>query len=619
MDLNTAPAETPAPAVGHDIVPTHLAIKAMRDNGYKNAAYALAELMDNAIQAGATHVELLALERSQQVRQRSRSHVQNVAVLDDGSGMDAATLRIALQFGNGTRLDASQHDGIGRFGMGLPSASVSQCTRVDVWSWQGGVDAALHTFLDLDAIAGGRMREVPEPKPQRPPAEWLDNAEHVGQSGTLVVWSNLDRMVWSSARALFNNSELIVGRMYRRHLADGRVTIRFYAFDGDHPHEPGTERAVLPNDPGYLMERTSCPEPWDDDAMFRLHSGNLDLPIRFRGDTHVVTVRFSVAKEEARRDTRNAGSQPHGRHAKKNVGVSIVRADRELELDQSWVTSYDPRERWWGVEISFPPALDDLFGVTNNKQSARNLHKLTDDDLFEAGEYDAEEADLLGNEKDPRYVVRELSDRISDNLSSIRELIKRQAKNDERAAKRRSRHAEALRSNSPERHATGVTDARREIEGVETESDRQEAEPAETRAAAIATVFEHEADMPADEARSLAAEIVDSGLKFEFVNTRFESSAFFSMERSGGVVLLKLNSKHPAYRHLVEVLDAPTSDASVDDLRGRLEEARDGLKLLLMAWARYEDEAAGPKEQRIQDAREDWGRIARDFMWAGEE
>ena len=39
-----------------EIIPAHLAVKAMRDNGYKNAAYAIAELMDNSIQAGARKV-----------------------------------------------------------------------------------------------------------------------------------------------------------------------------------------------------------------------------------------------------------------------------------------------------------------------------------------------------------------------------------------------------------------------------------------------------------------------------------------------------------------------------------------------------------------------------------
>ena len=70
------------------IVPTHLAVKAMRDNGYKNAAYALAELMDNSIQAGARHVELLCAERTTQLAQRQRRRVHEIAVLDDARARD---------------------------------------------------------------------------------------------------------------------------------------------------------------------------------------------------------------------------------------------------------------------------------------------------------------------------------------------------------------------------------------------------------------------------------------------------------------------------------------------------------------------------------------------------
>ena len=40
----------------YEICPTHLAVQAMRDNGYKNAAYAIAELIDNAIQAESTSI-----------------------------------------------------------------------------------------------------------------------------------------------------------------------------------------------------------------------------------------------------------------------------------------------------------------------------------------------------------------------------------------------------------------------------------------------------------------------------------------------------------------------------------------------------------------------------------
>lgn len=60
----------------HDIVPAHLAVQAMRDNGYKNAAYAIAELMDNAIQAGASQVELLCGQRMKQLTSRKSSHIE---------------------------------------------------------------------------------------------------------------------------------------------------------------------------------------------------------------------------------------------------------------------------------------------------------------------------------------------------------------------------------------------------------------------------------------------------------------------------------------------------------------------------------------------------------------
>jgi sensor histidine kinase regulating citrate/malate metabolism len=111
--------------MNNDIVPASLAVQAMRDNGYKNAAYAIAELIDNSIQAGASVVELLCAERREQVNQRMRSRINQVAVLDNGSGMDAEVLKIALQFGNGTNLTPERQRGMGKLRMRLPSASIS--------------------------------------------------------------------------------------------------------------------------------------------------------------------------------------------------------------------------------------------------------------------------------------------------------------------------------------------------------------------------------------------------------------------------------------------------------------------------------------------------------------
>jgi hypothetical protein len=173
-----------------EVIPPRLAIKAMRDSGYKNTAYALAELVDNAVQANADQVEVFCAEDWQQVAERQRRRISELAVLDNGDGMPAETLRLALQFGNGTHL--ADRSGIGRFGVGLPNASISQCRRVDVWSWQAGPHNALHTYLDMDAIEAGELREVPSPQPDPLPDQWRKLAEEIGESGTLVRWTNFD-------------------------------------------------------------------------------------------------------------------------------------------------------------------------------------------------------------------------------------------------------------------------------------------------------------------------------------------------------------------------------------------------------------------------------------------
>src|SRR5579884_26190 len=364
-----------------DTVPTSLAVKAMRDNGYKNAAYAIAELMDNSIQAGARNVQLLCADRELQIEHRTRRRLYEVAVLDNGSGMDIETLQIALQFGNGTHLDPERQDGMGRFGMGLPSASISQCQRVDVWSWTDGVQNALHSYIDLPDIDAGRMRVLPRPTPKDLPEVWVSAAgsNAFGKSGTLVVWSRIDRVLWRTSKALIDNSEELIGRMYRYWINDGRVRIDLKSFLHEEPTGILQERIAKPNDPLYLMHRTSCPAPFNDKPMFKAFPapGQNEIPItvRFRGAEHTVMVRLSMASEEARISTtgQSSGSLPHGQHAARNAGVSVVRAGRELELDPAWTTTYDPRERWWGVEVSFEPGLDELFGVSNNKQSARNF------------------------------------------------------------------------------------------------------------------------------------------------------------------------------------------------------------------------------------------------------
>ncbi len=583
----------------------------MRDSGYRNAAYAIAELIDNSIQAGATRVELLCGERRQLVRQRERTQVSQIAVLDNGCGMDAETLRMALQFGNGTRLD--DRSGIGRFGMGLPNSSISQARRVDVWSWQNGVENAIHSYLDIDEITDGRLKQVPEPNPKRIPQIWLNVGTCFEQSGTLVVWSSIDLSMWSTARKIIENSELVIGRIYRYFLTEGRVSIRMLSFDMDARSFLPDERYAKPNDPLYLMSVTSCPAPFDNAPMFQ-QWGEHDTfyHIRYRDEIHEVRLRFSYAKEEAREGF-NPGDRPYGKHAAKNVGVSIVRAGRELDLDASWSSPSEARDRWWGVEVYFPPALDELFGVTNNKQSARNfseLAKVNLDDLLEEGQTLGSVRDYLEADEDPRWPLLEIAHQIRKNVDVIRGLVKAQTAG---ARSAQTRHQGNM---APEVKATEATNKRKE-EGRQGASDIQEQMPAEVRKEEIKEELVEQGVMRTT-AEDLAASTVGRGLKYTFAHAASSSAAFFDVKSRGGAIIVTLNTSHPAYEHLIEVLEEELEEADVETLKSRLIRARDGLKLLLTAWARYEDEQSDKQRSRVQDARWDWGRMARDFL-EGEE
>lgn len=598
-----------------EIVPAHLAVKAMRDSGYKNAAYAIAELIDNSIQAGARNVDLICFEKTSLVRERETSRISKIIILDDGSGMDSETLQMALQFGNGSNLEPDKQIDMGKFGMGLPASSVSQAARLDVWSWQSGIETALHTQLDIAEIIGQRQTSVPKPKKKKIPDELTQVIEKFSRSGTVVVWSSIDRCIWKTGKAIIENSEFVIGRMYRKFLATQKVSIRMRTFDEDDLRSgPKIDRAAVANDPLYLLSPSSTPEPYGAQPMFEPYpnkeSYDHTITVRFRGRDHKVHIRTSIAKIEARREG-TAGSRKFGRHAEKNLGVSIVRAKRELELDKNWAQQGEARDRWWGVEVDFPPALDDLFGVNNNKQSARNFADMAFLDIDELVRSSGAKTvsslkEEWAEEGDPRGPLLEVAQYVQSCIQQMRGQIKVQLANSR--TRDRARHDRALEA---EREATDKT-RQRQSEGKSGESDSGEGAPERERQDDIARALEGHG-LDAGEATILAARTVHDSLKYTFAEAAQDSPAFFSVQPKGGTIIVTLNTRHPAYDRLVDVLES--GSPSAESPEERLENALTGLKLLLMAWARYEDEQpAGVARERVQEARVDWGKIARRFM-----
>ena len=75
------------------------------------------------------------------------------------------------------------------------------------------------------------MNEIPDPQHKPVPDNWRQLSEQVSKSGTLVVWSELEihRLTWKSAKATLENTERLVGRIYRRFIQSGAIRIRLFA------------------------------------------------------------------------------------------------------------------------------------------------------------------------------------------------------------------------------------------------------------------------------------------------------------------------------------------------------------------------------------------------------
>ena len=591
-----------------EIIPPELAVKAMRDSGYRNSAYALAELIDNSVQANASSVEVICLEEYQQINERSRRRIKAIGILDNGEGMTPETLRLALQFGNGTHL--TDRKGIGRFGMGLPNSSISQCRRVEVWTWQSGPDNAMYSYLDVDEIEGRQMFSVPAPVNRRVPLEWHERSEIISTTGTLVLWSKFDeyRLSWRGARATLRNTESLVGRMYRKFIDDGRLNIRLLAFlQGK--SKPSFNEPVRVNDPLYLMHSSSTPSPFDKEPMFQ-RWGEADevFSIHYDDAVHDVVVRMSWAREKTvPEDKSDRGAKPYGKHAAKNIGLSIVREGRELTLDPSWTNSYDPRERWWGVEVEFPSTLDEVFGVTNTKQDATVFSQMAQWDWTaeaEAGELRSEFLDRIQSEGDPRVLLSSIVEHIRKQISEVRRRIKKQT---EGRRPKPDRHDEAtvedlattkFKERAEQGHTTPVD--RAEF----TEDDRE--------------TFEHDLKVDKHYPDNIAEQIANATLtrkrKVVFLTKAMEGYAFFNVEhKHGGLTSIVFNTNHPFYEPLMESLEPNVGDESDADLIDRIHKAADTLELLFAAWARYELEEVR-QQDRLFEMRQEWGKMARFFL-----
>lgn len=333
-------------------------LRGIRRSGYLSTATALCELIDNSIEAGSRSIHVVFGFSG------SEAKPDAIAVLDDGHGMDVGMLRLALAWG-GTHREGSR-GGFGRFGYGLPTASMSQGRTVSVFSRAPGKPLA-RARLSIGASDDTKRANEPVITVARAGLpDWLEEyatkfvpalLERRGH-GAVVVLEDLDNVTWKTAVALERNLERSIGVTYRSFVR--RIGLYVQG------------RRVQPIDPLFLT-RSARFFDLDSERALPVECPPIHLKTE-AGATVAIGVRAAYFPPTFGRidKTREAG----GRNAnarfvvmKEHLGIIVCRLERQIETVSTGLwTQFKNNDRYWAIELDFPPALDEALSITTNKQ-----------------------------------------------------------------------------------------------------------------------------------------------------------------------------------------------------------------------------------------------------------
>ena len=574
------------------IIPANTAIQTFRDNGYKNTASAISELIDNSIDAKAKNIQILVFEKTVTKSNRPQKQISQIIVLDDGNGMNENDLKTSLQFGNGTKLDADK--GIGKFGIGLPNASVSQCKKVEVYTWQK--NKSLYTYLDIDEVKENKQQNINDVEEKNLPEKIREEIK-LKDSGTAIVWSNCDRLDIARGDTLYRRMSKKLCRVFRHYLDKNskfkqKINISYKVVDGDFEEE------LVPNDPMYLSVPNNLPG-YENEAVMELKTndddareGKIELtflnPKTNNYENSNVYFRFSFIKDDVwKKETDQTSAFQI--HLKRNSGISFVRDGREIDFGNfGYFTTYELRDRYWGCEIRFDPILDTVFGVSNDKQGVRNIGPITPEVRKDDGITD-EDVESTPNLK--------LRVEITKRFNEFRKLYMARLKKNAEGQRSESKRSPSIAARIFKQRNV-VT---RSKVLAETKTQEQIEEEIRNKYIKIAE----------SEGRKLTEtqlkKLVEQNKKLE-VNIDFNSwlgSNFFSTEVVGKTAVVNINQEHKFYTKLYQSLAEELDKTNIEIV-----------DFMLMALARAEDELSATTVdiKTFVAIKEKWGQILTELL-----
>lgn len=323
-------------------------MESLRDIGYDTPA-AIADLVDNSIDADARNVEVTVAAEG------SGSWVR---VADDGKGMTAGRLDEAMRYGSSRSYG---DEDLGAFGLGLKTASLSQCRRLTV-ATRGSARGRIEVRRwDLDRVARRDAWELQRLTPGRCASHLIEPLRD--GTGTVVLWEGLDRVLdyaRPDGQMAMRRLEGLVDEI-GEHLA--MVFHRFLSGE----LRRGRSRIAITLNGQWL-------EAWDPFARTEPATRKLQrqwLPLREAGRTHRVGIRPYVLPNQVQFSSPEAHAHAAGpKRWNRQQGLYIYRRDRLIQSG-GWnrLRTSDEHSKLARIAVNIPPAGDALFRTNVSKMN----------------------------------------------------------------------------------------------------------------------------------------------------------------------------------------------------------------------------------------------------------
>lgn len=317
-------------------------VNSTRAIGY-SVESAIADIIDNSIAAEAKNVSVCFMPKN-----------AYVAILDDGFGMDPSVLKTAMQYGSKNPSEERSSKDLGRFGLGLKTASLSQCRTLTVASKQDNVVNAYRWDISFIEKSGKWLLQILGEYD----VSCLPEIDRLNEqkSGTLVIWQDLDRMSKGSLdfdRTLVKKMVSVKNHLslvYHRYLEGEKGVQKLNIFFND--------CKLAPNNPFFPQKSQ---RPMDDEIFFTEYGK--DSAIRVR--PYILPHLSTLSKEEI--------DSLGGTDGLKRLQGFYVYRNKRLLVWGTWfrIIRQGELSKLARIQVDIPNTLDELWSLDIKKSSAQ--------------------------------------------------------------------------------------------------------------------------------------------------------------------------------------------------------------------------------------------------------